>query len=575
MKSSFRVVVPKVSLVVLIAALLLCWQLIAPPVVGIANNGDFGKLLGRFGLGAPNEFQYANTHYLFSDQYRWQSGFSSSELLLIVPMLAVNAIISKDGRFDIRLMGVIHGCLFLLALWLFVPLLDGLSRLGRVALPAAALFMFCDFAYAGYFNSFYMDVPAYLFLILAAVLYLRILRWRRRQDAVLLVISAVMVIASKPQYAVLGVWFAVLFWIARNILWAELRVVAWLVPLATLLITWAVFRIGAPPGYTAKAQFNVVFIEILPHTKNVAGALRELGLDDSYRLWIGTHAYSAGSRLEDPDFYQPFMRRVGYARIGWFYLRHPPDAYRALRASLDEAARYRMPMGNFDVASGQPPLAESQSFCTWSSLKRRLYFHRGSRLVFSFLGLSAAVAALLIVKRRTLPPGAIAGSVVFIGMTVTGLMVGALGDVFDPTRHHLLFFAQFDMLLLALLWLLMTRRMPDPGCQISDARSRMPDLGCQIPVNTPGAVFTGIRHPSAASIRHPFLTGIRFSPASVSHRHPFLAGIRFSPASVSHRHPSAASIRHPNQLHWSPWDASIAARSWAGSGLSGKRKLAP
>jgi hypothetical protein len=272
-----------------------------------------------------------------------------------------------------------------------------------------------------------------------------------------------MVIASKPQYAVLGVWFAVLFRTARKILWPERPMLAWLVPLATLLTVMVVFRFGAPPGYSAKAEFNVVFAEILPHSRNVAGALGEFGLDDSYRVWIGTHAYSPGSRLEEPAFFQPFLQRVGYVRIARFYLRHPSDAYRALRASLDEAGRYRMPMGNFDVASGQPPLAESQSFCVWSNLKRRLYFHRGPRLIFTFPSLSVAVAALLVVKRSTLPSGAVAGVVVFIGMAITGLVVGALGDVFDPTRHHLIFCAHFDMLLLALLWLAITTfRRPRP-----------------------------------------------------------------------------------------------------------------
>src|SRR5947199_3826470 len=108
MKSAFRLVSPVVS----IAALILFWQLMAPPVAAVSNNGDFGKLLGRFGLGAPDEFQYANTKFIFDDKYRWTSGFTSSELLLIAPMLAVNAVVSKDGRFDIRLMGLIHGALF-------------------------------------------------------------------------------------------------------------------------------------------------------------------------------------------------------------------------------------------------------------------------------------------------------------------------------------------------------------------------------------------------------------------------------------------------------------------------------
>ena len=440
-------------IVVSIAALILFWQLILPPVVGVANNGDFGKLLDRFRLGGPNEFQYISTRYVVDQRNHFQSGYWSSELVLIWPMLQINTVISKDGSFDLRLMGVIQGSLFLLAIALFVPLLAGLNRSMRMAICAAVLFMFCDFAYVGYFNSFYMDVSAYLFLVLAVVVYLRVVRWRRRSDSIMLVICCALVIASKAQHAILSVWFAVLFWAARDILWSARRAAAGVVPVALLLGGWVVFRSSAPADYTAKNEFNVIFFQILPHARDVDGALRELRLDDSYRMWIGTHAYSQGSRLEDPAFYVPFLQRVSYGRIALFYLKHPTDAYRALRTSLDEAGRYRMPMGNFDVGSGQPPLAESRSFCGWSDLKRHLYHHHGARLLFSFLGLASLVAALLGANRGNLPTGAVVGGIVFILMAVTEMVVSALGDVFDPTRHQLLFFAQFDLLLLAAIWL--------------------------------------------------------------------------------------------------------------------------
>jgi len=52
-------------LVVAFAAFALIWQLFVPPVVSMANNGDFGKLLGRFGLGSDEVFQHANTRYVF------------------------------------------------------------------------------------------------------------------------------------------------------------------------------------------------------------------------------------------------------------------------------------------------------------------------------------------------------------------------------------------------------------------------------------------------------------------------------------------------------------------------------
>ena len=59
------------------AALTIGWQLMVPPVVGLANNGDFGKLLGNFGLGTPweHEHMFADTMYDFDSRYRWRPAF--------------------------------------------------------------------------------------------------------------------------------------------------------------------------------------------------------------------------------------------------------------------------------------------------------------------------------------------------------------------------------------------------------------------------------------------------------------------------------------------------------------------
>lgn len=439
--------------VVGIAALILGWQLMLPPVVSMANNGDFGKLLGRFGLGSEIVFQHANTKYVFADRYRWNSEVWSSELLLILPALALNEVLSKDGSFDLRLMGLIQGGLFLLAIFLFVPLLDGSSRAIRIAICAALLFMFCDFTYAGYLNTVYMDVAAYLFLLLAVVLYLRALRWRRRVDSALLAICCALLVTSKPQHAILAIGFAILFWVERAVLWGGRNLAAGAISLALLSLMPVTLRFFVPSDYTATTAFNVIFAQILPNSHNVDGALRELGLDDSYRPWIGKNAFSPDSRLGDPAFYEPFLRRVSHEKIALYYLKHPSDAYRAFRTTLGEAGRYRLPMGNFDVSSGQPPLAENRSFSLWSDLKRRLYYHRGPRLLFSFLALAAVVAALLAVNRRTLPAGAFAGGVAFLCMTFAEMAVSSLAEIFDPARHNLIFFAQFDMLLLAAIWL--------------------------------------------------------------------------------------------------------------------------
>src|ERR1700742_3179069 len=90
------------------AAGILIFQLMTPPVVGWADNGDFPKVTGRYGLYVPGAqggpYDYATTTYEFRPRDRWVSGFSSSEVPLLWSAIRLNNLISKDGNFDIRVM---------------------------------------------------------------------------------------------------------------------------------------------------------------------------------------------------------------------------------------------------------------------------------------------------------------------------------------------------------------------------------------------------------------------------------------------------------------------------------------
>jgi hypothetical protein len=218
--------------------------------------------------------------------------------------------------------------------------------------------------------------------------------------------------------------------------------------------SWASYRYSAPQSYSPKNPFNVIFSQILPNSADPDAALAELGLDGSYRRWNGAQAYTPGVRMDDPMFYQPFAERTGFGKIALFYLRHPADAWKALAGSLDEAGRFQSPLGNFDSDSGKPPAAHYESFQWASGLKRRLFHHRGGLLCGACLALAAVTGGAFLANRRRLPNGAVSGVVALAAASVTMLVVSALGDVYDQFRHQLVTFAMFDMLVVALAWLL-------------------------------------------------------------------------------------------------------------------------
>ena len=63
------------------------------------------------------------------------------------------------------------------------------------------------------------------------------------------------------------------------------------------------------------------------------------------------------------------------------------------------------------------------------------------------------VALLLVIERRSLPAGGTAAGLLLIAMGCTELAVASLADAMDVPRHHLLFYAFFDLLLLSGVWL--------------------------------------------------------------------------------------------------------------------------
>jgi len=98
-----------------LAATIISYQILVPPVVGLANSGDFSKVTGVFDITTASEDENAwvATRYEFNPKKHYWSEFYSSEHLIMAASVAVNTVLSKDGYFDLRSIGLIHGALFL------------------------------------------------------------------------------------------------------------------------------------------------------------------------------------------------------------------------------------------------------------------------------------------------------------------------------------------------------------------------------------------------------------------------------------------------------------------------------
>lgn len=435
------------------AGLILSFQLFVPPVIGLADNGDFNRVIRRYDLSAPtfdDEAHFIVTKLRIDPKFHWESSEFSSERFLVRAAMVLNRAISKPGEFDLRMIGVVHAVLFLLALALLAPVLRDAAPWRRALIYFVIVAVFCDVMYVSWLNSFFMDVPAYLFLLLTVVLYLRVARLDRRHwiEYVAMIGCASLFASSKGQHTLLALPIAAAFALTLRPMWARIAA-----PLSVLLVVGANL-VAMPQYYRATPFFTVVFNVLLPGSPTPSEDLRALGLDDSYARYTGMFAYSPNSPLLDQKFEHDFARRVTPFRIAMFYARHPGRTIRQLGAGLNKAAEQRpIGLGNFGRETGRPPGSKSYAFAAWSQLKQHAFRNRGW-IYLGWLLILIGIALFRAYRNNLL----LAACLVFAAMTAGALAIGALGDNLETERHLFIYNAMVDVWFIGVIASLLYKR---------------------------------------------------------------------------------------------------------------------
>ncbi|WP_040948902.1 hypothetical protein [Gorillibacterium massiliense] len=148
------------NVVMLMGVLLTGYLLFSRPFVGVADNGDFSRVMNMAGLTAYDQVEGKAEHFFhfshssFSYSAPFQGDYISSQLVLLLPLrLLAEAV--NPGYFDIRWLGVGYVLLNLMALWLVLRQTHDRSRGFILLLGGAILFVFFDAGYTAYFNSLY------------------------------------------------------------------------------------------------------------------------------------------------------------------------------------------------------------------------------------------------------------------------------------------------------------------------------------------------------------------------------------------------------------------------------------
>jgi len=427
------------------------------PITGVADNGDFARVMNSTGLqyitnsASDRYFGYVNRLYKTGFIMPFGGGYISTELPIVLLAVFISRTFLDAGLFDIRFLGAVYTLVFTAAVFLIVRCVRKRSGFSGAVAAIALVLVFCDTGYISYFNSLYGEPVSSVFLLLLAGSALFLVSREKPPiwALVLFGISAMIFAGAKIQNSPAGIVAALLLLRAvrlrKDTLWKR---VSFLLAVSVVVVS-ALCYTGVSNDIKICNKYQTVFYGILRGSPDPERDLGELGLDPSLAVLAGTNyfmeEYPVDIRM--PEFKEMISTKVNHFKILSFYLRHPARLLGKLEYAADNGFKLNQGVGNFEKYPGIEYKQVTKAFSFWSSFKQNVLPHSLLFLAVTYL---AAVLAVVYeyVRRRGTPERFIiesAGFILLTGMMQFVLPIIGDGDA-DLSKHLYLFNVSFDLL---------------------------------------------------------------------------------------------------------------------------------
>jgi hypothetical protein len=437
------------------------WQLLLPPVLGLADNGDYARVMVFFDLThEPQEWGdryvgFLNRHYVFdrveASKYAGRD-FISSEWVFVAAAAALNRLLSP-ASFDLLLLGALHVLIFVLSAYFLLAASKSFAGPTRTIGIILGIVVFTDIGYIAYFNSFYTESASYIFLlIVAGCAYGAISSPSRRIPwTVAYCLSVVAFTLAKYQNLVLlPVFLFFGFMLVKRSATLRYRY-AYLVAVLVLSYVGYRFFLSSPPAVDDAVLYNSVFNGILVDSPTPREDLIAFGIDPELAGFAGTTAFSPNSLRYNSEFLRNFRGFVTIGGVTRFYLQRPRRLYAALNRTVALAFKLRPELGNYEKSAQLPAGARSSSWAMWSSVRagglpRSIWLVLAVALLHLCLLARKWVADKDPVSRLNLEWLALLVPLAFAQLFLVTISDG----VSDATKHALLFNLLLDCMMVAI-----------------------------------------------------------------------------------------------------------------------------
>ncbi len=359
----------------------LFYQLIIPPTLGLADNGDFLRVSGPAGIyheqaTGSAKFEYFRRFYHYNKPS--DHGYKTSHITATKIATIVDKLRADKDTFDITTLGLIQSLVISIAVYILMSQLYVKDKITFFLGAFFSVLVLTDTTHAVFLNSFFAESTGYTsFVLLIALLVFsgrgenaKIRDWG---SMLLFYITLLFFCYAKAQYAVLAVPFCIVFVIVTRKKKFTFQLLSWLIAICVIAGAMNDITGRVHPVLNTANLYNLVFKEFLTWSDDPAATAKELGISEKYIEYAGTDAFNpkGGFRTK---MLQRELNRIGRKATMKFMLNHPDCTFWILKRAENQIWQSRLKyMGNFTSDTGKEPQSQSYAFSLWSSFRESVF----------------------------------------------------------------------------------------------------------------------------------------------------------------------------------------------------------
>lgn len=442
------------------AIFILVYILMLRPIIGVADNGDFPRIMGSTGLHYLTEdygeryFGFVNRLYRIGLAIPMGGGYFSTEIFMVGIAVLLSQAVWSTGIFDIRYLSLLYSILLVIAMFMIIRYNRRKLGIAGWLLAGLLVFVFADIGYISYFNSLYGEAVSLVFLLLMAGsgMYLIMNDKPRLWVLVLFFVSAAFFTGAKIQNCPAGILAMLLglrlLKLRGDRTWRRISMLGVSALVAVALVSY----VFVSRDIKVCNKYQTVFYGILKDSPDPAGDLAELGLDPGLAVLAGTNYFmkSYPVDIRSGDFKNQLYENVDHLKIAGFYLRHPDRLVNKLEVAAQNAFKLKQGFGNYENYEGVAYRQTANIFGLWSDFKMKVLPHSLLFITLFYTG-CFSVLAFEYIRSRDARGRLYIELVAFFALT--GLMqfvIPIIGDgEADLSKHLFLFNAVFDCMFIS------------------------------------------------------------------------------------------------------------------------------